>query len=69
MTNTLIPKSKQQSTLRRVLQYVGKYPLSLCGTVLFAILTVAATLCCSMTFSVFPNTILCTVRPPMWTEP
>ena len=36
--------SKQPSTLRRVLRYVGKYPLSLCGTLLFAIVNVVATL-------------------------
>ncbi len=35
---------KQQSTLRRVLRYVGKYPLSLTGTVLFAVVTVVASL-------------------------
>ncbi len=35
---------KKQSTLRRVLRYVGKYPLSLTGTLLFAALTVVATL-------------------------
>ncbi len=35
---------KKPSTLRRVLQYAGKYPLSLCGTVLFAIINVVATL-------------------------
>ncbi len=37
-------KAKKQSTLRRVLRYVGKYPLSLAGTLLFAAVTVAATL-------------------------
>ena len=35
---------KKPSTLRRVLQYVGRYPLSLCGTVLFAVINVVATL-------------------------
>ncbi len=35
---------KKQSTLKRVLGYVGKYPLSLAGTVSFAIVTVVATL-------------------------
>ncbi len=35
---------KRQSTLRRVLGYVGKYPLALTGTLLFAVLTVVATL-------------------------
>ncbi len=33
---------KKQSTFSRVLRYVGKYPLALTGTVLFAIVTVAA---------------------------
>ncbi len=37
-------KAKSKSTLRRVLGYVGKYPLSLTGTVLFSIITVVATL-------------------------
>ena len=32
------------STLRRILRYVGKYPLSLAGSILLAIVTVAATL-------------------------
>ncbi len=35
---------KKQSTLLRVLRYVGKYPLALTGTVLFAIVTVVASL-------------------------
>ncbi len=35
---------KKPGTLRRVLGYVGKYPLALTGTVLFAILNVVATL-------------------------
>ncbi len=35
---------KKQSTLRRVLRYVGKYPLSLTGTILFAIISVVASL-------------------------
>ncbi len=34
----------KKSTLRRVLGYVGKYPLSLTGTLAFALITVAATL-------------------------
>ncbi len=33
---------KKPSTFRRVLQYVGKYPLSLAGTILFAVITVVA---------------------------
>ncbi len=35
---------KSKSTLRRVLCYVGKYPLALTGTLLFSIITVVATL-------------------------
>ena len=35
---------RKPSTLRRVLQYVGKYPFSLCGTIVFAIINVVATL-------------------------
>ena len=35
---------KQESTLKRILRYVGKYPLSLCGSIFFAMITVAATL-------------------------
>ena len=35
---------KKQSVLRRVLRYVGKYPFSLTGTLLFAVINVVATL-------------------------
>ncbi len=35
---------KKQSVFRRVLKYVGRYPLSLTGTILFAIVSVTATL-------------------------
>ena len=35
---------KKSSTLRRVLQYVGKYPFSLCGTIIFAVINVVASL-------------------------
>ena len=35
---------KKQSTLSRVLRYVGKYPISLIGSLAFAILSVVATL-------------------------
>ncbi len=35
---------KKSSTFARVLRYVGKYPLALTGTVLFAIITVVASL-------------------------
>ncbi len=37
-------KPMKKSTLRRVLQYVGKYPFSLTGTVLFALVNVVASL-------------------------
>ena len=35
---------KKESTLKRILRYVGRYPLSLCGSIVFAMITVAATL-------------------------
>ena len=35
---------KGESTLKRILRYVGRYPVSLCGSLLFAVITVAATL-------------------------
>ena len=35
---------KKQSTLKRVLGYVGKYPLALTGSILFALLSVAGSL-------------------------
>ncbi len=37
-------KTEKRTTLRRVLSYVGKYPLSLTGTLLFATVTVVASL-------------------------
>ncbi len=37
-------KPMKKSTLRRVLAYVGRYPLSLTGTIVFAMLSVVATL-------------------------
>ena len=53
------PRSeKKQSTLRRVLQYVGRYPLSLVGTIMFSCLTVAATLCVPVFFG---NAVDCMV--------
>ncbi len=36
--------SKKPSTLRRVLRYVKRYPFSLCGTLIFAVINVVATL-------------------------
>ena len=52
------PNAKKPSTLRRVLRYVGRYPLSLTGTILFAIITVAATLCVPVFFG---NAVDCIV--------
>ena len=37
-------KPVKESTLQRILRYVGKYPLALVGSILFALVTVAATL-------------------------
>ncbi len=42
--------AKKPSTLKRILQYVGKYPLSLIGSLLFSLLSVAATLCVPVFF-------------------
>ena len=39
-----VTSKPQKGTLRRILRYVGRYPLSLVGSVLFALLSVAATL-------------------------
>ena len=39
-----------QSVLKRVLRYVGKYPVSLIGSLLFALICVAATLCVPVFF-------------------
>lgn len=50
MTTMTTPSVKKQSTLRRVLQYVGRYPVSLLGTIVFAVVTVAATLCVPVFF-------------------
>lgn len=35
---------KKESTLQRILRYVGRYPLALIGSILFALISVAATL-------------------------
>ena len=55
---------KKPTTLRRVLQYVGKYPFSLCGTILFAIINVVATLFIPVFFGdgidcIIENGVLC----------
>ena len=57
-TTAFTPKTKKQSTLRRVLSYVGRYPWSMAGTIVFAILTVAATLCVPVFFG---NAVDCIV--------
>ncbi len=45
MKNSAAPlKNVKKGTLSRILRYVGRYPFSLAGTVLFSIITVAATL-------------------------
>lgn len=44
MRTPSVKKVAQKSTLRRILQYAGRYPLSLVGSVLFAIISVAASL-------------------------
>jgi len=41
---TRVQIQKKASTLRRILRYVGRYPVSLCGSILFAMITVASTL-------------------------
>lgn len=41
---TRVRKQDKPKTLKRILRYVGRYPLSLAGSLLFAIVTVAATL-------------------------
>ena len=52
MKNTAMkrPVGKKPGTLRRVLKYVGRYPLSLAGTLLFSVITVAASLCVPVFF-------------------
>lgn len=44
MKATATPLKKKKGTLRRILHYVGRYPFSLAGTILFSVITVAATL-------------------------
>ena len=41
---TRVRDEKEKSTLKRILTYVGRYPVSLCGSLLFAVITVAASL-------------------------
>ena len=47
------------STLKRILKYVGRYPLALIGSLLFAIITVVASLCVPVFFG---DTIDCIVE-------
>ncbi len=57
---------KKQSTLRRVLRYVGRYPFSLAGTLLFAVVNVAAMLFIPVFFG---DAIDCIVENGvLWTE-
>lgn len=44
MKGVSVKKSPKKSTLRRILRYVGRYPFALVGSVLFALISVAATL-------------------------
>ncbi len=59
MTAVTTPQVKKQSTLRRVLSYVGRYPLSMVGVLFFSVLTVAATLCVPVFFG---NGVDCIVK-------
>ena len=43
-------KTAQSSTLKRILKYVGRYPFALVGSIVFAIITVAASLCVPVFF-------------------
>lgn len=44
MRNTPVKQTAKKSTFRRVLEYVGKYPFSLTGSIVFALISVGATL-------------------------
>ncbi len=44
MKNTPVKQTAKKGTFRRVLQYVGKYPISLIGSIVFALISVGATL-------------------------
>lgn len=52
-------QSKRRGTLARVLSYVGKYPLALCGSLFFALVTVGASLLVPVFFG---NAIDCIVE-------
>ena len=57
MKNRTLPK--KGGVLKRVLGYVGRYPVSLVGSLLFALLSVAATLCVPVFFG---NAIDCIIE-------
>lgn len=58
--------SKQNGTLKRILRYVGRYPVSLVGSLFFAIVTVAASLLVPVFFG---DAIDCIVENGVqWTE-
>ena len=44
MRNTPVKQTAKKSTFRRILEYVGKYPFSLTGSIVFALISVGATL-------------------------
>lgn len=44
MRSTPVKQTAKKSTFRRVLEYVGKYPFSLTGSIVFALISVGATL-------------------------
>ena len=44
MKHTPVKQKAKKGTFRRVLQYVGKYPVSLIGSIVFALISVGATL-------------------------
>ncbi|MBQ9114145.1 MAG: ABC transporter ATP-binding protein [Clostridia bacterium] len=44
MKNTPVKQIAKKGTFRRVLQYVGRYPISLIGSIVFALISVGATL-------------------------
>lgn len=44
MRSTPVKQTAKKSTFRRVLEYVGKYPFSLTGSIVFALMSVGATL-------------------------
>ena len=59
-------KPVKKSTLRRIMRYVGKYPFSLVGSVLFALISVTATLFVPVFFGDAVDCIL--ENGVLWTE-